>query len=360
MARIEPQADLEPAAFGAVSSNANIEPYYLIDPLRGLKRMTSAAGVPPAAPPRIPTTVYLFLFAGVIATSLAAIFVRFAQNEGMPSLVIAAGRLSVSALILTPFVLRKHLPDFKALAKSDFLLAGLSGAVLSLHFATWISSLEYTSVLISTVFVTTGPLWVALLEVIFLRARFRALVWIGLGVALTGGLLIGVGDTLFGGASLEASGSNPALGGALALTGAVSVAAYLVIGRKLRAKLSLMPYIWLVYSITAVLLVLIAIVSGKSFTGYSTSSYLWVILLALFPQLIGHTSFNYALKYMAATYVSIITQIEPISSAVAAILLFNEIPTLAQVIGSLGIITGVGLTSWGQSQKTGESPESEQ
>lgn len=311
--------------------------------------MTTSAAAP-TNERRIPVSVYLFLLAGIAATSLAAIFIRFAQTEGVPSLVIAAGRLSISALILTPFVLRKHLPDLRRLTTSDFLLAGVSGTVLAIHFATWVSSLEYTSVLISTVFVTTGPLWVALLEVFFLRARFRGLVWVGLLVGLVGGLMIGVGDVVFGG-TVEASGSNPALGAVLALAGAVAVAVYLVIGRKLRAKLALLPYIWLVYSITAVVLVIMTIFNGQSFTGYSSQSYLWIILLALFPQLIGHTSFNYALRFVPATIVGIITQAEPIASAIAAMILFSEIPTVAQVIGSAGILTGVALASWGQAQK---------
>ncbi|MDX2160148.1 MAG: DMT family transporter [bacterium] len=318
----------------------------------------AATATAPALPtPRVPATVYLFLLAGVAATSLAAIFIRFAQGEGVPSLVIAAGRLTVSALILTPFVLRAHLPAFRALTLGDFGLAAVSGGVLALHFATWISSLEYTSVLISTVFVTTGPLWVALLEVVFLRARFRSLVWAGLGVALVGGLVIGAGDAVLGGAPLG-SGSNPALGAALALTGAVAVAVYLVIGRKLRRKLDLLPYIWLVYSLTALFLVGFALLNDLSFTGYSAQSYLWIVLLALFPQLIGHTSFNYALKYVPATFVGIITQAEPISSAIAAIILFQEIPTGAQIVGSLGILAGVALASWGQAQKPAEKPES--
>lgn len=311
--------------------------------------MTTSAAAP-ASERRIPVSVYLFLLAGIAATSLAAIFIRFAQSEGVPSLVIAAGRLGISALILTPFVLRAHLPDLRRLTISDFVLAGISGSVLALHFATWVSSLEYTSVLISTVFVTTGPLWVALMEVVFLRARFRGLVWIGLIVALVGGMLIGIGDVLFGG-TLEGSGSNPALGAVLALGGAVAVAAYLVIGRKLRSKMALMPYIWLVYSITAVVLVIFVAFSGQSFTGYSTQSYLWIILLALFPQLVGHTSFNYALRFVPATIVGIITQAEPIASAIAAIILFSEIPTWAQVLGSIGILAGVALASYGQAQK---------
>ncbi len=113
-------------------------------------------------PSQTPARVYVVLAIGVLAASMAAIFIRFAQNEGLPSLLIAAGRLTLSALLLTPFALRKHLPEIKALSGIDLLMAGASGLLLALHFATWIASLEYTTVLVSVVFVATSPLWVAL------------------------------------------------------------------------------------------------------------------------------------------------------------------------------------------------------
>jgi len=340
--------------------------------------MTVAVQPGAAAPAKIPLDVFIFLAFGVAAVSLSAIFIRFAQGEGIPSLVIAAGRLTISSLILLPFVLRRHIPDLRQLHARDFALAALSGLVLALHFATWISSLEYTSVLISTVFVTTGPLWVALLEVFFLRARFKRLVWIGLFVALIGGLLIGVGDTLFGNTASDASttisdgnepslnastpdenSSNPPLGAALALAGAIAVAVYLVIGRTLRTKLVLIPYIWLVYSMTAIFLLLFVALARLEITGYSTSGYLWIVVMALLPQLVGHTSFNYALKYVPATVVSIITQAEPIGSAIAAIILFRELPTTTQVIGSTAILIGVVCASYGQATREPHIVENE-
>jgi drug/metabolite transporter (DMT)-like permease len=127
---------------------------------------------PVQTPPRtVPLQVYGAIGAGIIAMSLAAIFIRFAQNEGLPSLLIAAGRLTLAALILTPFALAHHRAELRRLSSGQIGLAVASGVLLALHFAAWISSLEYTSVLISVVLVTTGPLWVAVLEVVFLGAR---------------------------------------------------------------------------------------------------------------------------------------------------------------------------------------------
>jgi drug/metabolite transporter (DMT)-like permease len=297
------------------------------------------------APTRAPLQVFAVVLIGVLATSTAAIFIRYAQGEGLPSLVIAAGRLTLAALLLTPFALRAHRPELAALTRHDLVLGAASGFFLAIHFATWIASLEYTSVLISVVFVSTSPLWVALLELFFLRVRLGALVWFGLIIALIGGIAIG---TAGGGG--DDVGSNPVLGGALALAGAVAIAVYLVIGRKLRAKLSLLPYIWAVYGFAALFLIAFVIVAGLPITGYSPNGLIWIILLALVPQLVGHSSFNYALRYLSATFISIATQMEPIASAILALIIFREQPTAAQVVGSLAILAGVLLAIWGQNR----------
>jgi drug/metabolite transporter (DMT)-like permease len=295
------------------------------------------------APTETPTRVYLILAIGVLAASMAAIFIRYAQADGLPSIFIAAGRLTLSALFLTPFALRSHRADIAGLRRADLLLAGASGLLLAIHFATWITSLEYTSVLISVVFVATSPLWVALLEFIFLHVHLKPIVVVGLLIAVAGGVLIGIS----GGGDADA-GSNPLLGSALALAGAVALALYLVIGRRLRAKLPLLPYIWLVYGCAALFLILLVIITRTPITGYPASGYFMILLLALVPQLIGHTSFNYALRYVPATFVSIATQMEPIGSAIIALIVLQEVPTEGQILGSAAIIAGVALASLGQ------------
>ncbi|MCK6578196.1 MAG: DMT family transporter [Anaerolineae bacterium] len=295
-----------------------------------------------AASPR----VYLMLIVGVLAASSGAILITYALQEGIPSSVIAAGRMSIAALLLTPFVLRRqgdHRAQLRALSRADLLLGAGAGFWLAVHFATWIASLEYTSVLISVVMVSTGPLWVALLEFLLLRVLPRPLVIVGLIVAIGGGIVIGLaGDPAAGEANTASTGAL------LALAGAVSFALYLVTGRRVRAKLSLLPYIWLVYSIAAAFLVLLAVLNGATFTGYSPAGYGLIALLALAPQLIGHTSFNYALRYLNATYISIATQMEPIFSAIAAALLFGQVPRGLQIVGSALVLIGVLLATLGQ------------
>ncbi|MDZ4766866.1 MAG: EamA family transporter [Chloroflexota bacterium] len=295
---------------------------------------------------KTPTQVYLVLTIGVIAASCAAIFIRFAQADGMPSPVIAAGRLALSALLLTPFALARHRSDLEQLERRDLLLAAGAGFFLAVHFAAWISSLEYTSVLISVVLVSTSPLWVALLEFIFLRARFERLMIIGLGIALIGGFVIGAA----GDPSADV-GQMPVLGGGLALLGAIAIAIYLVIGRNLRAKLPLLPYIWLVYGFAALFLIALVIIGGQSITGYAPTTYVWVLVLALVPQLIGHTSFNYALRYLPATLISIAGQMEPLASALLAFVVFQELPAPLQIAGSAAVLVGVIMATLGQAKK---------
>jgi drug/metabolite transporter (DMT)-like permease len=290
--------------------------------------------------------IYAILALGVLAASCAAIFIRFAQADGMPSPVIAAGRLTLSALLLTPFVLMRHRNALDKLGARDLALAAGAGFFLAIHFAAWIASLEYTSVLISVIFVSTSPLWVALLEFIFLRARFERLMIAGLGIALIGGVVIG----LAGDPNAD-MGSAPVLGGGLALLGAVAIAIYLVIGRNLRAKLVLLPYIWLVYGFAALFLIALVIIGGQSVTGYAPTTYIWVLILALVPQLIGHSSFNYALKYLSATLISIAGQMEPLASAILALIIFRELPAPLQIVGSAAVLIGVIMATLGQSKR---------
>ncbi len=298
--------------------------------------------------------VYAILAAGILAVSLSAVFIRLAQAEGIPSLLIAAFRLTLAAALLTPITLRRHQAALRGLSRSDFLLIFLSGLFLALHFILWTSSLEYTSVLISVVLVTTTPLWSALLELIFLRARISRLTLIGLLIAIAGGIII----------SLPAAdetlrlGNNPLFGGLLAVTGAIAMAVYLVIGRKVRENLPLLPYIWLVYSSAAVFALFAVLLTSTPITGYSNQGYLWMILVSLFPQLIGHTSFNYALEYLSATFIGIVTQSEPVGSAIFAFFIFQEIPRPSQIFGSLIILGGVILASLGQGKQSDEPSSS--
>lgn len=297
--------------------------------------------------PRIPWQTYAILAGGLAAVSMSAVFIRLAQDEGISSLVIAAARLTLATLILTPLMLRNHRQDLRVLTRRDYLLLGGAGVVLALHFILWITSLEMTSVLISVVLVSTSPLWAALLEFVFLRSRLTTLALIGLLLAITGGIIIGVPTDQSGPVSF---GSNPVLGSLFALGGALAVAIYLVIGRTVRPKLPLIPYIWLVYGIAAIFALLVVLIARAPVAGFSVQGYLLLLAVAIFPQLLGHSSFNYALKHLSATFVGVASQLEPVSSAFLAFIVFRELPTSVQLAGSVIIVLGVVMATVGQSR----------
>lgn len=290
------------------------------------------------------------ILGAILAVSTASIFIRFAQREA-PSLVIAAFRLTFASLILAPLALTRHRAELRSLTRRELLLGLLSGFFLALHFATWISSLEYTTVASSVVLVSTSPLWVALLAPLFLRERLTSSVLTGMTLALIGGVFIALSDscTWLNGLACpslaEFVKGSAFFGNSLALAGAWTVAGYLLIGRSLRAKMSLVPYIFVVYSMAAVVLIVIMFAAGETPLGYPPLTYVWMLLLALVPQLIGHSTYNWALRYMPAALVAVTTLGEPIGSTILAYFILREAPTWIKIGGAVMILAGIYIAS---------------
>jgi drug/metabolite transporter (DMT)-like permease len=296
----------------------------------------------------------LALLFGILAVSTASVFIRYAQNYA-PSLVIAAYRLTIATLVLAPVAYSRHRPELRSLSRARLGLALLSGLFLALHFATWITSLEYTTVASSVVLVSTTPLWVALLSPFTIREPLTKLVLIGLGFALVGGTVVAVSDSC----SVSSAGlacpsigdfmrGEAFLGDLLAVTGAVMGASYLLIGRRLRGKMSLISYIFLVYGMAAAVLIVIMAAAGQKPFGYPPQAYLWFALLALVPQLLGHSTFNWALRYLTVAFVSISLLGEPIGSTILAYFLLEEIPSALKIFGAILILVGIYIASRGE------------
>ena len=290
------------------------------------------------------------LLAAILAVSTSSVFIRFAQADA-PSLVIAALRLTCATVLLAPLALTRYLEELQGLTHHEILLGAVSGIFLAVHFATWISSLEYTSVASSVVFVSTGPLWVALLSPMLLNERLTRAAISGLMIAILGGFIIGLSDACRWDRGLLCPGIDQIMqghtmwGNLLALAGAWTVSGYLIIGRKLRSKMSLIPYIFLVYGMSAIVLVIIMFTAGQSPSGYPARTYGWIFLLAAFPQLIGHSTYNWVLRYIPATLVAIITLVEPIGSAILAYIILRESPSNGVLFGGLLILVGIYLAS---------------
>lgn len=303
------------------------------------------------------TSPLLVLFIGILAVSAASLLIRFAQREA-PSLVIAASRMALAAIFVAPFCFSTFVREIKTASWKTRFLLGLSGLFLAFHFASWITSLEYTSVASSVVLVTTAPLWVALLSPVFLNEKITRWILFGLAISLLGSIVVGVSSacSIQSGKWMCESLTNifqgrALLGNVLALAGAFLSAGYLMVGRKVRDKVSLTSYIFAVYSTSALVLLVLVAISGQKLTGYSPVTYLLLIGLAVIPQIIGHSAFNWALKYLSAAYVSIALLGEPIGTVILTMLFLRESPSFLELVGGCMILAGIVVATRSQSTK---------
>jgi drug/metabolite transporter (DMT)-like permease len=270
------------------------------------------------------------LGSGVMAVSTGAIFARLADA---PALTIAAYRVGLATLFLAPVAWIFARKEILSLPKKDMLTASAAGFFLALHFATWISSLNYTSVANSVVLVNTNPLWVGLLTPLVTKDKIRSATVLSIVVSVAGGITIGFGDFRSGGDALYGDG--------LALIGSLCAAGYLLIGRKVRQNLSLVGYIFICYGTAAVLLWILVLSLGIKSTGFTTDTWTWFFSMALFTQLVGHSSYNWALKWFPPSLIAVSLLGEPIGSTILAYIIFNEGLTWTKIIGAALIFFGI-------------------
>lgn len=272
--------------------------------------------------------LYLLLPIGIIAISTASIFIKLCEA---PALVIAAYRLTLASLLLLPLAGYKKV--WRNWTGFEWRWLILSGIFLALHFAFWIASLKFTSVASSVVLVSTNPLFVGIGAWFFFKEALRTHLILGIVFSVFGSALISFGDMAL---------SNEALmGDGLALLGAVTASGYLLVGRKMRRGQDLLSYIFPVYSTGAIVLIMISLAFQKPFFGYSPVTYLFLLLLAVVPQLIGHTTFNWTLKYLPTSMVAIAILGEPVGSTILAFFILGETLTPLKIIGGILILTGI-------------------
>jgi drug/metabolite transporter (DMT)-like permease len=270
--------------------------------------------------PAIPMIV---LSVGVLGVSFGSIFARYA--DAAPALVRSAYRVGISSLILAPYALMFHRREYMKLSRRDFGLCVGSGFFLALHFATWISSLDYTSVASSVILVDTIPIWIALFGMVTGRGRMSRRMWACVLLSVLGAAIVGFGDFSLDWRALK--------GDALAVAGAVAAAAYILCGREARAKLGLAPYVALCYGSASVFLWTVVLIGGYQITGFSGATWGAFAGAAVVSQILGHSSYNWALGYFSAGFVGIMLLGEPLGSAVLAYFLFGEVPTPLKIAG---------------------------
>ncbi len=295
------------------------------------------ADAPASSTPERPVLLVPALVIGVASFAFSAILVRWAGEA--PALTIAVWRTGLAALFLLPVALPVAGAEIRQLTQREWGLIGAAGVVLGLHFVAFIESLFYTTVASATVLVTTSPIILAVLGYMLLGERLARRRQLAVGVGVVGALLLGWGD-------LGGEATRPLIGNALALGAAVLVSIYLLIGRVVRRERSWLAYLLPLYTVVALTTLTVAALRGAPLFGFSPTFYGLCALMALGPSLLGHGSFNYALRYLPAAVVGLLALVEPVGASILAYAFFAEQPGLLALLGMALVLGSVAVALW--------------
>jgi drug/metabolite transporter (DMT)-like permease len=285
--------------------------------------------------PRPAARDFALLWIGVVSASVSAILIRYA--DGAEPLAISFWRCAAGAIVLLPFARG----GLGALRPGAWRMPALAGAFLAMHFASWITSLELTTVASSVLLVSTTPIFAAVGAWLLLDEGVSAGGWAGVLAAFAGTVLVAGGD--LSGSSLE--------GNVLALIGGATAGGYVLTGRRARQHTGILEYAVIAYAISAVLLLVSCVVGGVELLGYDARTWWAIAGLVIGPQLLGHTIINLVLKDIDVTTVSVSIMAEPVIAIVLAFLLFDEIPPVLLYPGGVAILAGIYLTSTSRRQE---------
>lgn len=280
--------------------------------------------------PKMKGNPYIILFIGVLAVSTSAIFVKLATAEAG---VIAFYRLFFSVLLMLPIFVLKYRKELRLIVKRDWILTIISGIFLAFHFIFWFESLNYTSVASSTVLVTMQPLFAFIGAYLFFKEVITVKAIISAIVAIIGSVIISWGDFQVSGTAL--------FGDILALIACGLITGYLLFGQDVRKRMSLITYTFLVYSFSSITLLVYVVIKGEALLGHSNSDWMYFLLLAIIPTLLGHTLFNWSIKWISTTAISMAILLEPVGAAILAYYILEEYIMFSQVIGGVIIIIGI-------------------
>lgn len=278
---------------------------------------------------------------GVLSISTTAIFVRLATEASAS--IIANYRLLFAVLLLLPFVLFHYKHEFKRITAKNWWLSILAGSFLALYFILWFDSLNYTSVASSVVMVSLQPILAFIGTYFLFGERFSSGAVISVLIVLLGGFIIGSGDFKIAGEALY--------GDILALLGAIAVTIYFLSGQQVRKNVSLITYTFIVYGISAIILLLYNLIRQENFVSYPASHWWIFIALAIIPTFLGYSLFNWSLKWLSTSTISMAVVFEPIGASFLAFLILREAPTWTQLLGGTIIIFGLFLFILSTSRK---------
>ena len=272
---------------------------------------------------------WALLFLGTAAASVSAILIRYAGEAD--ALAISFWRCSVGAAVLVPFAFS----GLRKVSQTDVKISVISGVFLAVHFATWIKSLELTSVAAAVLLVSTSPVFVAVAARFLFDERLKKMAWVGMALTLVGTSVIGGLD--LGGSALD--------GNILAVIGGATAGGYILAGQAARRNLGILEYAVITYSVAAVLLLLACLVEGTALFGFEAKTWWALVGLIVGPQLLGHTVINLVLSDIDATTVSVTIMAEPVIAIVLAFFLFAETPSLLVYPGGALVLYGIYLVS---------------
>lgn len=280
-----------------------------------------------------PLNPYIAIVIAVLAISTSAVLVKLAGDA--PAGIIAFYRLGFAVVMMLPIILFKYRNEFKKISRRDWILTALAGIFLAAHFIFWFESLNYTSVTSSVVLISLQPVFAFIGTYFIFGERFSIAAMISVVITLLGSLIIAWGDFELGGLAFW--------GDILAILATIVVVGYLLVGQKLRRSLSLVTYTFIVYTSSVIVLLIYNLVIGNDFIGYSSDVWGWFLLLALVPTFLGHTVFNWALKWISTSNVSMAFVFEPVGAAILAYFVLGERVTSFHWLGGTVIVFGLFL-----------------
>jgi drug/metabolite transporter (DMT)-like permease len=289
------------------------------------------------------TRAYLAVSVAMVAISFASIFIKWSES---PPFVLAFYRLAFASAILLPFLVwTRGFSEIRSFGRREVVLVVLSAVALSFHFGLWIVSLSLTLVSTSVILVTSHPIFVAGVSHVLMNERVQRVAVVGVVVAFSGVCVISVAD--------YQRGHETLLGDALAFLGGICAGIYFLSGRVARQKVSLGPYVFSVYSLSALILLAAAVVVGDEVLVFDSRELTIFLLLAIVPTIFGHTMFNYALRRLPAHVVSTSVLGEPVGASMLAFaFLPGEVPGPWIVIGGALVVVGLYLVlRWSQPGK---------
>ncbi|WP_153733651.1 DMT family transporter [Sporosarcina obsidiansis] len=273
---------------------------------------------------------YIPIAIGVLTVGFSAVVVKLITADAG---VIAFYRMFFSVVFMLPFFLHSYRHELKELTRRDWLFSSVAGIFLAIHFILWFESLTYTSVASSTVLVTLQPIFALAGTALFFKEVISGKMLIAVLVALSGSVVISWGDFQLSGAAL--------FGDVLALLACLFITAYLLVGQDVRKRVSLVTYTFLVYLASSIALFIYVVGTRQSLLHYPASDWAWFLVLALLPNLLGHTLFNWAIKWVSTNVVSIAVLFEPVIASIAAYYILRESISIPQLIGGIIVLIGI-------------------